>query len=107
MLALLDSKLSFDRMEADLREILAAGSIELEDGDLIVGDQIRLELVSRSFYANEVDIGFGEIYYRAIVAVGGVRTVDHGMVEAETCFATLWYSGDRELMTIDFSISMP
>src|SRR5262245_8570675 len=107
MRPMLDSVLPAIQVESDLREMICGREIELEDGKVSIGDDVRLELISRSFYANEVDIGFGRTYYRAVVAVGGVRSVANGVVDAEVCFATLWYTGDRQLITVDFSTEGP
>ena len=102
---MLDSLLPTDRIEADLRDVFSSGEarIELEGGNVAVAADVRLELVSRAFYSHEFDIGFGRAYYRVIVAVGGIRSLEYGILEAQLCFATLWYSEARDLITVDFA----
>jgi hypothetical protein len=53
--------------------------------------------------------GMGD-HLRVLVAVEGVEGVEAvvaGMATPRTCFATLWYSPDGHLITVDFSATMP
>ncbi len=104
----LDACLPKGGVEAALREVLDEDSspIKLDGREVITSPNVRLEVVARSFHSYEFDIGFGP-HFRALVAIGGVKDVSHGVADPEICFATLYFSLDASLITLDFSDQMP
>ncbi len=104
----LREKLSAERIAADLSTMLreAGQRIELDGKQVVVPPDVALEVVARSLHAYDVEMGFGD-HYRVLVAMGGIGSVEHGVVEPGICFATLWYSSGAELITVDFTTLMP
>lgn len=105
----LRQEISIEAVSRDLRNLLAAASwrIEIGDGEWIEVDRLgRFEIVARSCHTYEYEIGFGD-HYRVLVAVGGVRKVEHGVVQAHVCFASMFYRPDLTLITVDFWRDMP
>lgn len=85
-----------------LLAILAEGnqSVELDEEWVSVPVDIPLELVSRSLNTSAHVLPFGA--YRATVAVGGVKQLEHGIITPGVCFATLHFNTSAELVTVDF-----
>ena len=46
--------------------------------------------------------GVGCSAFKVMIAVGGVESVAHGVVQPKYCFATLRYSRDVQLISADF-----
>lgn len=105
---LLETALPEGRIVSDLRAILAEaeGAVELDGLTIHASPDATIEVIARSAHSYELPIGFGD-HFRALVAIGGVVRIEHGVPTAQTCFATLWYSAERRLMTVDFSKDMP
>lgn len=101
-------KLPDEKITTDLRQVVAESNsfIQLEHRDIKMDSETKLEIVGRSYHCYNFDIGFGD-HYRVCVAIGGVTNVAHGVPEAAKCFATMWYSVDRRLITVDFATQMP
>ena len=108
MFGILRETLPADRISADLAAVLSEGHkpVELGDDRVVVPSGAELTVVARSVHTYEVRIGFGD-HYRVLVAVGGIDSVEHGIVRAGICFATLWYSTELKLITVDFAKEMP
>jgi len=100
--------LSDDRIQADLRAVLAedAHPIELDGSWLDVPIGVCVEVLARSFHTYEVEMGFGD-HYRVLVALGGLKSMLHGIPEPGLCFVTIWYSANVKLITMDFSSRLP
>jgi len=93
----------------DLRAIVISsggGKIELDSGLITISPDTNCVVVAKSWREVRLDIGLGNCF-RVLVAIGGVKSVDAGVVTAVHCFCTLWYTSRRELITTDFSSVMP
>lgn len=93
----------------DLKRIIHVdgdGRIELNSNSLSIDPRVQLELVSKAWIEQRYKIEFGSCF-RAVVAIGGVASLDNGIIRAVHCFSTLWYSSDGKLITTDFSTEMP
>lgn len=106
--AVMNDWLSDDQVFADLRGILESGDsvIEFDEGAIAVDHNCICEIVSKHLMCRRFDHAFGSCF-AVLVAVGGVRDIQHGVVEPRHCFATLWYTLKKELITTDFSKAMP
>ena len=85
----------------DLRTVLeeCGWQLELDERDVDIPRDVRLETVVRSCHLYEHSRGFGN--YTVVVAIGGIRSVANGIVEAGQGFASLWYSSTLNLITVD------
>lgn len=105
--AAMDLVLPQERILADVQRLLAdAERVELDGEWIAIAPDCELMIVARSCHERRVEVGFGT-HFRALVAVGVIREVQHGIVEPGLCFASLWYSDKGELITVDFTSSMP
>ena len=75
--------------------------IELEEKSVIVPYGAILEVVSKSYRKNFYNIGFRN-HYAALVAIGGVIEEECGFLEPKYCFATLFYTSDKTMISLDF-----
>jgi hypothetical protein len=80
--------------------------IELETKDIIIPKDTKLEVVDKIYRKNTYDISFGKKYFYTHVAIGGVEKVSGGIISPVYCFATLFYSSDRKVITVDFHSEM-
>lgn len=105
---LLDKVVPASKIAADLTHVLASSAyiVELNGSSIRVPVDAPLHVVARSAHSYEYAMGFGD-HYRALVAVGGVKGVSHGVPQAGICFATLWYSAEAVVSTVDFSSEAP
>jgi hypothetical protein len=90
---------------SDLKNLIdsdASGQVELDSGTITIPSDTNYELVSKAFIEQRYDVGFGSCF-RVVVAVGGVSSIEAGVIRAKYGFCTLWYSKDRTLITTDFS----
>lgn len=106
----LDRLLPDSQIIEDITSILwqkgsKGAEIELERAKVLVPPNTRLEVVTKSLFKEYYDVGFGTCY-RAQVAVGGVADQAHGILGAEYCFATLYYSQEQQIITVDFHEDM-
>ena len=105
----LDDFLPNELIEKDLSNLLWEDDpdvpIELEEESIVVPVGIPLEIVSKSYRQNVYEGGFGN-HYATLVAIGGVSDRDGGYLEAQYCFATLFYSSEKSLITVDFHSEM-
>jgi hypothetical protein len=101
-------EISFERVDRDLRGLLHQANWQVEIGgeSVHVDRSLPLQIVGRSCHAYEYDMGFGD-HYRVLVAVGGVRAVENGVVRAATCFASMYYGPALAVITVDFARAMP
>jgi hypothetical protein len=104
----LDTVLPPSKIAADLMQILseATYTVELDGATVTIPRDVPLSVVSRSAHAYEYAIGFGD-HLRALVAIGGVQDISYGVPVAGVCFATLWYSIEAKVITVDFCSGMP
>jgi hypothetical protein len=102
---ILDSLLPDERLTSDLATALwteAAGTVEIaDDVRIFVPPKTRIDVVTKAFFLERFDIGFGTTY-RALLAVGGIESLDAGAPTAPYCFSTLYYDSNVRLLTIDF-----
>lgn len=106
--SVLRASLPDGRVMSDLRALLAdaKGVVELDGQEVRIAAGATLQTIARSAHSYELPMGFGD-HLRVLVAVGGVARVEHGVPVAEICFATMWYTADGRLTTVDFSRGMP
>ncbi|MFH1024679.1 MAG: hypothetical protein V1809_14955 [Planctomycetota bacterium] len=97
-----------ERVSNDLRRVLEEGGWKIELGGRItnVPPSAPIDILARSCHVYDYDIGFGN-HYRVLTALGGILHNRNGVIEASLGFATLWYSEERNLITVDFSAAMP
>ncbi|MEH2059350.1 MAG: hypothetical protein V7K97_24995 [Nostoc sp.] len=79
--------------------------LELERGKFLVYRNTLLEVVSKSYRQNNYQIGFGN-YYVAQIAIGGVKELNSGILYPIYCFATIFYTFDKKLITVDIHSEM-
>ncbi|MBH8562838.1 hypothetical protein I8748_11710 [Nostoc sp. CENA67] len=79
--------------------------LELEQKTIIVPRNTLLEVVSKSYRQNNYQIGFGN-YYAAQIAIGGVKELNSGILYPVYCFATIFYTFDKKLITVDIHLEM-
>lgn len=80
--------------------------IELAKGIITVPYNVPLEVISKSYRQNIYEeVGFGN-YYVAQVAIGGVKKQESGILYPVYCFATLFYTPDKALITNDVHSDM-
>ena len=103
----LRKEIDLERVVRDLRGLLerANWDVELEGESIPVDRDLSFEIVARSCHSYERDIGFGD-HYRVLVALGGVERVEHGVVQAAFCFASMYYNPALALITVDFARAM-
>jgi hypothetical protein len=97
-----------ERIFQDVRNILDEGErrVELDGRWVPFEPDMPLQVLVRSVHAYEIDFGFGN-HLRVLVAIGGVKEMTAGVPRASFCFATLWYSADCKLITVDFTTDIP
>jgi hypothetical protein len=102
----LERLLSDELLFAEVRRLLeeAEWAIEIEDdGPLVpIPRSAPLEVVDRSVQTYTVEMGFGD-HFHACVAIGGILSVEHGIVTPGICFAALRYNSTLGFITVDFS----
>lgn len=89
----------------DMKRVIheEAGSyVELDAGSISIPVDCAHEVISKAFIEQRFDVGFGNCF-RAVVAVGGVSSIDCGLIQAKYCVCTLWYNSGGNLITLDFS----
>lgn len=88
-LELIDRTLTDEIILTDLRGILAEDEspVELESRNVAIPGDARLEILAKRWHRYNYDLGLGD-HSRAVVAVGGVEAVEHGVPRAGLCFAT-------------------
>ncbi len=104
----LDEQFSDDFLTDELRRVFrdAKGVIEFDVAPIYVAVDCELKVISKSFILQRFDRGFGNCF-TALLAVGGIDSFEHGIIKPTHCFAVLWYSFQRKLITIDFSKEYP
>ena len=96
--------LSDESIFKSLRELLGecGEKVELVDGELVaVNPDVSLVVVERQLRQTELDLGFGT-HFKILVAVGGLESVELGIVVPKICFATLYLGLSGRLITCDF-----
>jgi hypothetical protein len=105
----LRQELKSEQVARDLRSRLddANWRVEIEEGEWVeIGRTETFEIVARSCHAYEYEMNFGD-HYHVLVAVGGVREVNHGVPRPRVSFVSMIYSPKLELITLDFSRELP
>lgn len=99
---LIDQILPDERVEHDVRACLAENeyTIELEEESIVIDPDVPVERVSKSVIHPYVEFPFGPV--RAAVAIGGVASTEHNVIEAVHCFAIAYYTEDGRLISMDF-----
>jgi len=102
MRELFEAKLPEGTIKKDLASVLAecGHCVELGGRTVPVPREAKLEIVVRTWHGYEHPIGFGDL--SVLVAIGGVKRIDHGVPEPGICFARLYYTGESKLITVDF-----
>lgn len=105
----IDDFLTDSEVKADLINNLWEDKLEcvlkLEQGTIIVPRNVLLEVISKSYRQNNYQIGFGN-YYASQIAIGGVKELDSGILYPVYCFATIFYTFDKKLITVDIHSEM-
>lgn len=91
-----------------LEDVSRALNSELEKGGFgnlareeIPPKDTQSEVLTKRFIMNNYETGFGN-HYVSKVAIGGVETHRNGVVIPKYFFATLYYTEDLRLITVDF-----
>jgi hypothetical protein len=96
-------------VQDDLQKILWTDGdeckIELETDDIVIPKDTKLEVVDKIYRKNIYDVSFGNYFYTH-VAIGGVKKVSGGIIIPVYCFATLFYTSSRKMITVDFHSDM-
>ncbi|MEH1820354.1 MAG: hypothetical protein V7L31_14945 [Nostoc sp.] len=101
---LTDSEVKEDLINTIWEDDLSC-ELELEQGTVLVYRNTLLEVVSKSYRQNNYQIGFGN-YYAAQIAIGGVKELKSGILYPVYCFATIFYTFDKKLITVDIHSEM-
>lgn len=98
----LNSCLPLSKLTDDLDAVLTAAErmVQLDDSVIEIPPGTKVEVVVRTVRVYEFNMGFAE--RSAVLAIGGVKAVRHGVAEPRICFATLWYSAEGKFVTADF-----
>lgn len=105
---MLNSTLPNNQILNDVSQIIwetGEGQIELEGEKNYIPKGTVVDVVTKAFFLEYFDIGFGTCY-KVEVAIGGVVDEKHGIFSARYCFATLYYNQDCHLITVDFHKEM-
>jgi hypothetical protein len=96
-------------IQSDLQKILWTDreecKIELEVNDIVVLVGTRLEVIDKIYRKNVYEVSFGNYFYTH-VAIGGVERILGGIIKPIHCFATLFYTLDKKMITVDFHSDM-
>jgi hypothetical protein len=114
-IALLVNKLgkliTTDQIREDLHTYLkseetrAEWPVELENGAFItLHKNVEIDIVTVALFLEYFTIGFGAL--RVLAALGGVKIAENGIVVPHIAFATLYYSAEGRLITVDFHYNM-
>ncbi|BDA73999.1 hypothetical protein CAL7716_081650 [Calothrix sp. PCC 7716] len=94
--------------EKILADVSCALNSELEKGGFnnlsreeIPSKDTQTEVLTKRFIMNNYETGFGN-HYVSKVAIGGVERHRNGVVIPKYFFATLYYTEDLRLITVDF-----
>jgi hypothetical protein len=80
--------------------------IELDENNtIVVSRSVKLEVIVKLYRHSVYKVGFGN-YFCAEVAIGGVTKVSGGIVEPLYCYATIFYSPEKEVITVDVHSDM-
>jgi hypothetical protein len=61
---------------------------------------VAISIITKAVFKEYTKFAFGT--YKVVVAVGGIDREKYGLITAKYCFATLYYSEDCKLITLDF-----
>ena len=106
----LDDFISDSQIKRDLGYILrndiADEKVEINDEYYItIPSGAKLEVIAKSCRQNHYHSSFGD-HYAVLVAIGGVVNITSGIPVPQYCYATLFYSSDKNLITLDFHSEM-
>lgn len=80
-------------------EIARGGFSELSTGETLRDTPV--EVINKKFIYMKYETGFGS-HYVAKVAVSGIKSHGNGVLVSNNFFASLYYSEDLRLITVDF-----
>lgn len=105
----LDDFLRDDRIQHDLADILwnqiPDGRVEIDEEYIKIPSDAKLEVIAKSYRQHNYESGFGD-HYAALIAIGGVVDMTAGIPHPKYCYATLFYSSEKYLITSDFHSEM-
>jgi uncharacterized ParB-like nuclease family protein len=105
----LDKILSDAQIIRDISHILwgetASTEVELNGSKIVVPLNEPIDIVTKAFFKEYFDIGYGNCY-RVQIAIGGVVDQSYGLLCAKYCFATLYYNEKQLVITVDFHSEM-
>jgi hypothetical protein len=108
----LDTVLSDQVVVDDLIKILSDPSVnwkifldEDKEGVISLPNDVPFEITTKCVLKEYYDVGFGSSL-RVTVAVGGVSSFGHGVIAAKYFFATMYYTIDSKLITLDYHKEM-
>jgi hypothetical protein len=105
LIDLLDNLLPDQRILKDvnhaLKEEIEKGRFSDLSPEEIPSSDVALEIINKRFINSRYEVGFGN-HYICRVAVGGVQRNRNGIIVPKYFFATLHYTDDLRLITIDF-----
>lgn len=84
-----------------LKEEIKAGGFDKLPIEKMPDINMPIEVVNKKFVYTKYEVGFAN-HYVARVAVGGVERCRNGVIVPKYFFATLHYSDDLRLITVDF-----
>lgn len=106
----LEAILTDEKITNDINNILwkdidkDADSVEIYlDGEkpIFIPRGAKISVVTKALFSEHYEVGFG--VYRIEVAIGGVLSQEHGILEAGYCFALLYYNENLQVITVDYS----
>ncbi len=101
----LTDRLIISDLEKVLKEEVGELPIELDDDLVSIPLGVKLEIVSKSYRQSTYKNGFCN-HYEVQVAIGGVAKKHSSILYPKYCFATLFYTDKKELITLDFHSQM-
>lgn len=105
---LLNTTVDQESVRKDLNRILTNNDskIELKGNYFKIPLNTPIDIVSKSIHIYNYDLGFGD-HLRVLVAIGGLTEIKDGIPMPLYCFATMWYTLEGDIITVDFTLKMP
>lgn len=95
-----DQRIMEDAARILNEEIQKGGFADLDSENQPSIDE-SIEVINKKFVCGKYEIGFGN-HYACRVAIGGVVSYKGGAIVPKYFFATLYYTDDLRLITVDF-----
>ncbi|MEA5472337.1 hypothetical protein [Spirulina sp. 06S082] len=89
----------------EIVDALPPGTLEIDDKYIEIPSNVKLEVIAKSYRQHNYESGFGD-HYAALIAIGGVVSMTAGIPHPKYCYATLFYSSEKYLITSDFHSEM-